>query len=241
MKKQLFLDFISKYALGGLVETVAWESKNGKLNARMISDYKNLIGEINYNNFDLKDFDGKKLGIFKTSKLVSMLNVSLDEIEVSLEMVGNNPVKLHIEDDRNVKVRYPLSDMVVIPAVPSLKQTPTNFDIVAKLDSDFTNLYSKAKSALSEVTDFTIESNGDSTTITLGQVDTNDNVISMNLKTDSEKEMAGLEFPADLFKQVLLANKNVDGTLKVSSQGLAIIEYETDEYTAKYYLLASKK
>ena len=74
MKKQLFLDFISKYALGGLIETVAWEVKNGKLTTRMISDYKNLIGEISYNNFDIQDFEGKKLGVFKTSKFVSMLN-----------------------------------------------------------------------------------------------------------------------------------------------------------------------
>jgi len=240
MKKQLFLDFISKYTLGGLIETVAWESKHGKLSARMISDHKNLVGEINYNNFDIKDFEGKKLGIFKTSRLVGMLNVCLDDIEASLEMIGDNPVKISITDERNVKVRYALSDLVVIPSVPSIKQVPTHFDVVATVDSDFVNLYSKAKSALPEVENFTVQSTDTQASITLGQTDTNDNVISMNFKTSSTKSVDAMQFPADLFRQVLLANKGVEGTFKVSSQGLATIEYITDEYTAKYYLVAKK-
>lgn len=240
MKKQLFLDFISKYTLGGLIETVAWESKDGKLSARMISDYKNLIGEISYNNFNIKDFEGKKLGIFKTSKLVGMLNVSLDDIEASLEMVGDTPVKISITDERNVKARYALSDIVVIPSVPSLKQVPTSFDIVATIDSDFVNLYNKAKSALPEVEDVTIQSTETEALIILGQTDTNDNVISMPFKTNSTKHTDAIQFPADLFRQILLANKGVEGTLKISSQGLAIVEYITDEYTARYYLVAKK-
>ena len=48
-----------------------------------------------------------------------------------------------------------------------------------------------------------------------------------------------MSFNANLFKDVLVANKECESaTLHVSEQGLAKINFKVDQYDATYYLVA---
>ena len=63
MEKSKLLNFISKYHLGKLVQSVAWNA-NGGLSTRFISDDKCVVGEIK-----LKSFTGQeaKFGVYDTN------------------------------------------------------------------------------------------------------------------------------------------------------------------------------
>ena len=51
--------------------------------------------------------------------------------------------------------------------------------------------------------------------------------------------MKKVSFNADLFKDVLVANKECESAvLEISEQGLARINFKVDEYDATYYLVA---
>ena len=59
------------------------------------------------------------------------------------------------------------------------------------------------------------------------------------METESYDKIENVSFSANLFGDVLAANKECESaTLEVSSQGLARINFKIDEYDATYYLVA---
>jgi len=235
MEKQSLNRFVSKYNLAGLVESVKWESKDGSLTTSFISDDKSVLGSVTMKDFDSTD---ATFGVYDTTKLTKMLSVLGDDIEFSINDIDGKSVSLKFKDG-STSVNYMLADLSVIPNVPDLKQLP-DFDTEIKLDSNFISKFIKAKGALADENNFTFTCNGNNSgQIILGYSNINTNRIKIDVDCTCKKDKVDpISFSANFLKEILVANKEAtDATLKISSQGLAHISFEVDEYESNYYLV----
>ena len=236
MEKQSLNRFVSKYNLAGLVESVKWESKEGSLTTSFISDDKSVLGSVSMKDFDSTD---ATFGVYDTTKLTKMLSVLGDDIEFSINDIDGKSVSLKFKDG-STSVNYMLADLSVIPNVPDLKQLP-DFDTEIKLDSNFISKFIKAKGALADENNFTFTCTGEKNNgqIILGYSNINTNRIKIDVDCTCKKDKVDpISFSANFLKEILVANKEAtDATLKISSQGLAHIHFEIDNYTSDYYLV----
>jgi len=240
MHKSQLTGFISRYTINK-IDSVAWNIASKKLKTKFISDDKSMIGEVILLTFKGDDdMDGSELGIFKTAELSKMLGVLEDDMNLSLNKIGDKLVSLKL-NDHTTKMNFPLSDLAIIPHVPVMKYIPKDFEVVLKIDSDFSDRFQKSKSALPEVVTFCVESNDSNfAKIIMGQTDVNTKTIILNVETSKNKKIEKMYFNADIFSDILLANKDCTTELEISSEGIARIKFETKEYMALYYLVAKK-
>ena len=233
MEKQSLNGFVSKYNLAGLVESVKWESKDGSLTTSFISDDKSVLGNVTMKEFDSSD---ASFGVYDTSKLTKMLSVLGNDVDFSINDIDGKPVSLKFKDG-STNVNYMLADLSVIPNVPDLKQLPP-FNVEIKLDSNFISKFIKAKGALADENNFTFTCKDGNGQMILGYSNINTNRINIDVDCVCEGDVDPISFSATYLKEILVANKEAtDATLKISSQGLAHISFEVDNYESNYYLV----
>jgi hypothetical protein len=235
MEKNKLTRFISKYALGSLVESVKWQASNGVLSTSFVSDDKSVLGNVQFKDFNQSDF---VVGVYDTSKLSKLLNVLGDDIDISTLSIDGRIYAFRMKDS-STKLDYMLADLQVIPAVPDLKTLPA-FDIVINLDNNFVTKFIKAKSALNDESSFTVVKNGDKAQIVLGYT-TNSSSTNIAIDVDCATELdtfKPLSFSASYFKEILNANReSKNAVLNISTQGISHIHFESDEYVSDYYLV----
>jgi hypothetical protein len=231
MKKSSIENFISRYNLGGEVESVKIESTDSQMKVSFISDDKTLLGSV---TSEEGDFPNGEFGIYTTSQLKALLGVL--ESSVNVESTDSY-VRF---SDNGTSVNYMLADLSVIPVVPDLKQVPP-FDAEITLDDEFTSKFIKSKSALSESDTFTFNCVGGKGEVVLGYSTINTNRISINVDCKCEGDIQPISFSAKYLKEILNANRAAKASsLKISSQGLAHASFEHDGYTSNYYLVEIK-
>ena len=234
MNKHSLKRFIDKYHLGGNCSSVVINSKGDKLSTRFITGDKNLLGELHMTgwNFDVAD-----LGVYNTEQLIKLLAVLSENISMNLTKAGDKAVSLKISDT-NSDVNYMLSDLSVISSPPNLKSIP-DFEVKIKVDKSFMTKFVAGKGALADTDNFTVITSDDGVKIVIGYAEINTNRVTLPVETESYDKIDNVSFNANLFRDVLVANKECEGaTLEVSSQGLARINFKIDEYDATYYLVA---
>ena len=136
-------------------------------------------------------------------------------------------------------ILYVLSDLSVIADPPALKRLP-EFGTSIKLDTKFINTFVKGKAALSDIDTFTIL-NGKSggVEVVIGYSSTNTNRVNIPVETESSDLNTPISFNANLFKEVLVANREcTSATLEVSTEGLARVNFKVDDYDSTYYVVA---
>ena len=233
MEKTRINRFISKYNLAGLVESVKWESKDGSLSTNFISDDKSVLGTVSLSEFDFED---STFGVYDTTKLTKMLSVLSDDVDFDITKTEDKAISLKFKDG-STSVNYMLADLSVIPNVPDLKQLP-DFNITIKLDDTFINRFIRAKSALPDENNFTFTCKNNKGSIILGYSNINTNRIKIDVDCTCDSDIEPISFSANFLKEILVANKEAkDATLKISSDGLAHISFEVDEYKSDYYLV----
>lgn len=235
MKKQRIETFIKKYNLNGLIESVKWEVSDNSLNTSFISDDKSVLGNVKMDGFSL---DGGEYGIYDTSKLTKMLSVLENDVDLDLVKANNTAASVTINDNDS-SVTYMLSDLSVIPIVPSLKQLP-DFDIDINIDDNFIQKFIKAKAALNNENTFTFMCDGDSGNgkIILGYSSLNTNRISISVNCTCGVNNKPLSFSAEFLKEIFIANRDATkSSMKLSSQGLAHLSFEFNGYSSDYYLV----
>ena len=236
MQKSKLDKFISKYNLGGNVNSVKWESSGNKLVTKFVTPDKSLLGEVVVDKFG---FEGAELGIYQTDQLQKLLNVLTDDINLSLKKVGDKAISLKVSDNAT-SVDYVLSDLTIIPQPPNLKHIP-DFGTQIKLDSNFINTFIKGKSALSDVDFFTIVNKDDNLSIVIGYASTNTNRVNIPVNSISNDIKDSISFNANFFKEILVANKEcTEAIFEISTEGLAKLEFKVDDYTSTYFLVASE-
>jgi hypothetical protein len=234
MEKSRLMNFISKYHLNGLVQSVAWSS-NGSLSTRFISDDKSVVGEVQMNTFNGTK---SKIGVYNTDLLVKLLGVLGNDINFNVNLAQDKAFSLTL-DDNSTTVNYMLADMAVIPPTPELKQLPP-FQVTIKLTKEFIDKFIRAKGALPEIEHFTLVKNQklNKYQVVLGHSNLNSNRISLDIDCEVSEDIEPISFSAKYFREILAANKDLNGgTLAVSSEGLAKAEFEIDGFESRYFLV----
>ena len=228
MKKSSFEGFVSRYNLGGEVESVKVVSTDEGLSVRFISDDKTLLGVVESED---KTFPNGEFGIYTTSQLKGLLGV----LDASVDVKSNESSLVF--SDTKTSVNYVLAELSVIPAVPELKQLP-NFNATITLDEAFIGTFIKSKGALSDSDTFTFTCESNTGKIVLGYSKINSNRISINVDCVCESDVQPISFSAKYLKEILNANRGAKASsMKVSSQGLASVSFEHEGYKSSYYLV----
>ena len=233
MEKNRLSRFISKYNLAGLVESVAWNSEGGKLSTKFVSDDKTVLGVVTLDNFDFED---ATVGVYNTNTLKSLLNVLGNDVQIDLKKIDEKPISLSLTSD-STTVQYQLADLTVIPNVPDLKQLP-EFGISIDLDANFIDKFIKAKGALSDVDTFTVFTEGGDLKMAIGYSSISTNRVTFTATKSFDGEVKPISFSAKYLKEILTANKEATSAkLKVSTDGLANVQFQIDDFVCKYYLV----
>ena len=235
MQKSKLDRFIQKYNLGGNVNSVKWKSNGDTLSTSFVTPDKSLLGNVKVDKFQ---FDSAELGIYQTDQLKSLIGVLGDDISLDLTSAGDRAVSLNVKNGA-ISIDYVLSDLSVIPDPPALKRLP-EFGTQIKLDTKFINTFVKGKAALSDIDSFTIL-NGKSgnVEVVIGYSSTNTNRVNIPVETESSDLNTPISFNANLFKEVLVANREcTSAVLEVSNEGLAKVNFKVDDYDSTYYVVA---
>jgi len=233
MDKSKLVKFINKYYLSGNVNSVAINSDGNGLSTRFVSGDKSLLGEVKLNNYSITEAD---FGVYQTDALLKMLSVLDNDVSVDLVKAEEKAISLDAKDS-GAKVRYMLSDLSVINTPPQLKQIP-EFELLLNVDKTFVSKFISGKGALPDTESFTIVS-GDNPEVVIGYSSIATNRVAVPVENQTDNTIDNISFNANLFKDVLEANKECESAvLEVSSEGLARITFNVNDYESTYYLVA---
>ena len=234
MDKYKLTRFIDKYHLGGNVNAVVINSKGDTLSTRFITGDKALLGELEMNSWNFQDVE---LGVYDTEQLSRLLGVLDDDVTLNLTQSGDKAIALEISDQYST-VNFMLSDKSVINQPPALKGIP-EFQLKIKVDTNFITRFISGKSALPDTDTFTVITSNDGVKLVIGYSSINTNRVTIPVETETYEDIDKVSFNANLFKDVLVANKECEtATLEVSEKGLAKINFKVDQYDVTYYLVA---
>ena len=234
MDKYKLTRFIDKYHLNGNVNAVVINSKGDTLSTRFITGDKALLGELEMNSWNFQDVE---LGVYDTEQLSRLLGVLDDDVTLNLTQSGDKAIALEISDSYS-KVNFMLSDKSVINQPPPLKGIP-EFQLKIKVDTNFITRFISGKSALPDTDTFTVITSNDGVKLVIGYSSINTNRVTIPVETETYEDIDKVSFNANLFKDVLVANKECEtAILEVSEKGLAKINFKVDQYDVTYYLVA---
>jgi hypothetical protein len=235
MQKTKLNKFIQKYNLGGNVNSVKWESVGDTLTTSFVTPDKSLLGTV---VADGVKFEDANLGVYQTDQLQKLLSVLGDDVAMTLTKSGDRAISLKVKNG-SVSVDYVLSDLSVIPDPPTLKRLP-DFQTKVKLDNNFIDTFIKGKSALADVDMFTFVNDDDNNlSAVIGYSSTNTNRVTIPVETTTNGLTEPVTFNANLFKEMLVANKECkSAVLEVSNEGLAKVNFKIDDYDSTYYIVA---
>jgi hypothetical protein len=76
--------------------------------------------------------------------------------------------------------------------------------------------------------------------VVIGWSEINSNRVELPVNVTEFDKLDNISFNANLFKDVLVANKECgNARLRVSKDGLAHIKFQVDKYVSEYFLVAS--
>ena len=234
MQKSKLDKFIQKYNLGGNVNSVKWKSSSDTLTTTFVTPDKSLLGTVKVDKFPFEDAE---IGVYQTDQLKSLIGVLGDDVSLDLSKFGDKAVSLKVKNGP-VSVDYVLSDLSVIADPPALKRLP-EFGTQIKLDNNFINTFIKGKGALSDVDTFTILNGKNGLEVVIGYSSTNTNRVNIPVETTTNDLTDPVTFNANLFKEVLVANREcTSAVLEVSTEGLAKVNFKIDDYDSTYFIVA---
>ena len=234
MQKSKLDRFIQKYNLGGNVNSVKWKSSGDTLTTSFVTPDKSLLGNVKVDKFPFEDAE---IGVYQTDQLKSLINVLGDDVSLDVSRAGDKAYSLKVKNGP-VSVDYVLSDLSVIADPPALKRLP-DFETQIKLDNNFINTFIKGKGALSDVDTFSVVKNGEGCDVVIGYSSTNTNRVNIPTESESCDIDTPVTFNANLFKEVLVANRECSSAiLEVSTEGLARVNFKIDDFDSTYYIVA---
>tara|TARA_B100001094_G_C18172296_1_gene795830 strand:+ start:702 stop:1379 length:678 start_codon:yes stop_codon:yes gene_type:complete len=220
--------------LNGTVNSIVLNSKSDKLSARFISGDKTLLGEL---SMDKSQIEECEVGVYNTEQLSKLLGVLDDDINISVVKSGDKSIALKVSDAHS-SVNYMLSDVSVINKPPQLKEIP-EFQLKIDVTPNFISKFISGKGALSETDNFTVITDDNGTKLVIGYSTVNTNRVTIPVTTSESVNIENVSFNANIFKEVLSANKECESaTFEVSDQGLSRITFKIDDYISTYYLVS---
>tara|TARA_B100001094_G_scaffold250189_1_gene247681 strand:+ start:19 stop:738 length:720 start_codon:yes stop_codon:yes gene_type:complete len=236
MKKNFIVENIEKYFLGGLVGGVVWNLDGSKVSINFSTETKDAVGEL---SFDLSLPEGQ-IGIYNTDSLLRLLGITNEDLQLELKSDNTGIVnKLKISDNK-FDLDYNLSDATIIQEVPKVQEV--DYDFTFKINDEFISGFLKAHNALEKIKDFTLNTattkqDENVVEIMLGERTKHSNKVKFTEPAEFELPSDIIPFSAIVFREILSANKGVEGTMSVSNKGLAKIEFTNKESSVKYFVV----
>lgn len=239
MEKQLLTSVIEKYYLGGIHEKVKWTVKDKKVQILFTSATKDLAGSVEADNFDLEDCT---LGIYDTNKLLKLVGITNQFIQLNVEAKNGTSTKLNIAD-MEYDLTYHLADLRMMPMETMvLDESQITFGYSFNIDSEFIERYNKAKKALGsdevKIQALYNDENEKGIYFTLGGKTSHDDKISFQTP-NAEMELPSQEFQfnANYLFEIFTENKGAKGTGYFDENGILKLEFiEENGIKALYYL-----
>lgn len=242
MEKQLLTSVIEKYYLGGIHEKVKWTIKDKKITILFTSATKDLAGSIEADGFDLDDC---VIGVYDTNKLLKLINITNQFVQLSVEAKNGTSTKLLIADNEYDLV-YHLSDLRFISTETMvLDESQIDFNYSFTIDTDFIERYNKAKKALGSdevrIQALFNEEGDKGIYFTLGGKTSHDDKISFQ-STDSVFSIPSDEyqFNANYLLEIFTENKGADGTGMFDENGILKLEFIDERNIKSLYYLPPK-
>lgn len=240
MDKSKFVSFLSKYTLGGVIQSVKLETEGGALCTKFMADDNTLMGDVRLKNFPVSV---PEIGIYNTETFSKMVSVLGNDINV--HVAEENPTSI-VLDDGSTTVDFRLSDMEVIPKV---KVTPKDmvYNLTINITKELIDKFNKAKAAFGpDARNFTVAKNKKTGKYQILLGTTKSNNISLELSyEDIMNDIAPISFSSDYFKEILSANRESTGTMKIfarpsdngkTATGITKIEFESDDFATTYHI-----
>ena len=142
--KNTLQSIISKYYLGGKVESVKWVVEDKKLHIDFMAPTKDMIGKLSCNNFPLAE--NGTLAIFNTTQLNRLLNVLAGDLILDAERTKAVLTKLTIQDAK-ASINYSLADPLMIQKVGDVDEN-REWQVQAVLENEDFHTFVRAASAI---------------------------------------------------------------------------------------------
>jgi hypothetical protein len=242
MDKQLLTSVIEKYYLGGIHEKVKWTVKDKKVVILFTSATKDLAGSVEADGFDIDDCT---LGIYDTNKLLKLVNITNQFVQLNVETKGDIATKLHIAD-MEYDLTYHLADLRMMPMETMvLDESQITFTYQFDIDAEFIDRYNKAKKALGsdEVKIQALFSDEDEKGIyfTLGGKTSHDDKISFQAPAPTfELPSSEYQYNANYLFEIFSENKGATGTGYFDENGILKLEFTTEDSIKSLYYLPPK-
>ncbi len=227
MKELLELS-LEKYYLGGLCPKSQIEIENNIATFKFISNEKNLIGVI---KFQLKMKD-RKIGIYDTDQLLRLIKIMDDTADISISR--NNSAETLLLSDNNYTLQYILSDIKLIPNIPSIDEPAYTFNNI--LEKDFLIKYIKAYKALKpEKCKIYKDPLNNKINFTLGEDDYSNSADFV--LGDFNLDFEDCYFTPNIINEIFENNKNMeDGKIEIFDEGFMKISFNEKTIESVYYL-----
>jgi hypothetical protein len=242
MDKQLLTSVIEKYYLNGINEKVKWTIKDKKVQILFTSQLKDLAGSVEADDFDLEDCT---LGIYDTNKLLKLVGITNQFIQLNVETKNGTSTKLNIAD-MEYDLTYHLADLRMMPMETMvLDESQITFNYSFNIDSEFIERYNKAKKALgSDEVKIQALFNDESEKgiyFTLGGKTSHDDKISFQTP-NAEMELPSQEFQynANYLFEIFVENKGAEGIGWFDENGILKLQFTTENSIKSSYYLPPK-
>lgn len=230
MIRHLIDKFIAKYSLGGLLETVEWESNGQTLSTTGTNQAQALVVRL---TMELTGFPVGKFVIYNTSQFRSLLDVLHDDIKIDVQLRNNQPGAF-IFSDKKSRIIASLADPRVDVIRPGLKPLPIPDIEGFIVEQEWSSSFIRAKGALG-TEDFTLRSDG--TKCELIQQDTGGNMVALEIPTTINNPIQPVTFESRYLQAILSANKDANhGKVAIYGGGLIHISYKETNFEVDYYL-----
>jgi hypothetical protein len=232
MEKSKLVSFINRYYLAGNCEAVTLKETNGTVGCDLIDGDQTVVGKIQWKT---KPFMTGALGINHTGALTKMLSAVGENINIDVQEAGGKNYAMKISEG-STKLTFMLADTSVIPAVPTINQEP-DYKVSIDVNDEFINKFIKAKNALPDAKNFAVQVKNGQVKFIINYTTINADNISFEIGSNDSEEMEPICFSADKLKEVLTANKGDMGTLHISPDGLARIDFTGSDFESSYWLV----
>jgi len=212
--KNKLQSIISKYYLGGQVESVKWNLEGGTLTIDFMAPTKDMIGRINAWEFPLNQ-DGT-LAIFNTTQLNRLLNVLAGDLMLDAEKTKAVFTKLNIQDAKST-INYSLADPMMIQKVGEVDED-VNWQVNATLENEDFHTFVRAASAIQGNEIVTLNPTEDIVgtpvlQFTFGERMEFSNKVEFHVNAEFEENVRQdnkIPFSSEMLKEIFNANKTSD-------------------------------
>ena len=238
MKVKVLENILKKYYLGGIVDSVKLTPTKNGTKISFISPASNLVGIIETSKLNLNTKN--EIGIFSTKKLLKMLSIFKDEVEVSY-----NGEKLNLKDSK-FDVNFSLCQIDLISQFPKSIGLPEQFNQVITFEKDFINDFTTASKAIdSDVFKLSMDKIGNIIFI-MGDVRNKySDKISLKVQPDPSYTIGtrfdDMTFQLNEVEEILSANKDsTESQISISGEGMIKLYFKNEDYEVNYYLVANQ-